>query len=103
HSEKEAQEAEDNFTRIFSRRELPENASELDLTAYSTDGSVDITEILTSLNIVESKSEVKRLIQQGAIKINNERVEDFRKPLKVKNGDILRVGKKQFFKIIVTK
>ncbi|MGC8721860.1 MAG: tyrosine--tRNA ligase [Caldisericaceae bacterium] len=103
HSEKEAQEAEENFTRIFSRRELPEDASELDLTAYSTDGSVDITEILTSLNIVESKSEVKRLIQQGAIKINNERVEDFRKPLKVNNGDILRVGKKQFFKIIVTK
>jgi len=101
HSESDAKKAEENFTKIFSKKELPENAEELDLTNYVTDGKVDIVKALTSLKAVESNSEVKRLIQQGAIKINNKRIEDFKKPLTIISGDILRIGKKQFYKIVI--
>jgi tyrosyl-tRNA synthetase len=101
HSESDAKKAEENFTKIFSKKELPENAEELDLTNYVADGKVDIVRALTSLKAVESNSEVKRLIQQGAIKINNKRIEDFKKPLTMISGDILRIGKKQFYKIVI--
>jgi tyrosyl-tRNA synthetase len=59
---------------------------------------VDIVNLLVSLNILPSKSEVKRLIEQGGLKINEERVTSFK--VKVSNGDILRVGKKQFYKLV---
>ncbi len=101
HSEDEAVRAEENFTKVFSNRELPEDAEELDITELVVDGAVDISKAIASKGIISSNSEIKRLIQQGAIKINNEKIEDFRKPVKVNNGDILRVGKKQFFKLVI--
>jgi len=98
HGGDEAQKAYDNFIRVFSKRELPEEVEELHIENFVTDGVVDIVNLLVSLNILPSKSEVKRLIEQGGLKINEERVTNFK--VKVSNGDILRVGKKQFYKLV---
>jgi tyrosyl-tRNA synthetase len=98
HGKDEAQKAYDNFIKVFSKRELPEEVEELHIENFVTDGVVDIVNLLVSLNILPSKSEVKRLIEQGGLKINEERVTSFK--VKVSNGDILRVGKKQFYKLV---
>jgi tyrosyl-tRNA synthetase len=98
HGKDEAQKAYDNFIKVFSKRELPEEVEELHIENFVTDGVVDIVNLLVSLNILPSKSEVKRLIEQGGLKINEERVTNFK--VKVSNGDILRVGKKQFYKLV---
>jgi len=98
HGGDEAQKAYDNFIKVFSKRELPEEVEELHIENFVTDGVVDIVNLLVSLNILPSKSEVKRLIEQGGLKINEERVTSFK--VKVSNGDILRVGKKQFYKLV---
>ena len=98
HGKDEAQKAYDNFFKVFSKRELPEEVEELHIENFVTDGVVDIVNLLVSLNILPSKSEVKRLIEQGGLKINEERVTSFK--VKVSNGDILRVGKKQFYKLV---
>jgi tyrosyl-tRNA synthetase len=98
HGGDEAQKAYDNFIKVFSKRELPEEVEELHIENFLTDGVVDIVNLLVSLNILPSKSEVKRLIEQGGLKINEERVTNFK--VKVSNGDILRVGKKQFYKLV---
>jgi len=98
HGKDEAQKAYDNFIKVFSKRELPEEVEELHIENFVTDGAVDIVNLLVSLNILPSKSEVKRLIEQGGLKINEERVTSFK--VKVSNGDILRVGKKQFYKLV---
>jgi tyrosyl-tRNA synthetase len=98
HGKDEAQKAYDNFIKVFSKRELPEEVEELHIENFVTDEVVDIVNLLVSLNILPSKSEVKRLIEQGGLKINEERVTSFK--VKVSNGNILRVGKKQFYKLV---
>lgn len=101
HSEEEARKAEENFIKIFSRRELPEDAEELDATSFVINGKVDIIKFLIGKRIVNSNSEVKRLVQQGAIKVNQQKITDFKEPICIKNGDILKIGKKKFFKIVI--
>jgi len=98
HGEVEAQKAHENFIKVFSKRELPEEVEEIHIENFVKDGVVDIVNLLVSLNILKTKSEVKRIIEQGGLKINEEHVTHFR--VKVSNGDILRVGKKQFYKLV---
>jgi len=101
HSREDAQRAEENFVKVFSKRELPEDAEELDATSFAIDGKVEIVKFLISNGIVSSNSEVKRLVQQGAIKVNQQKVANFKELVKINNGDILRIGKKKFFKIVI--
>lgn len=101
HSREDAQIAEENFVKVFSKRELPEDAEELDATSFAIDGKVEIVKFLISNGIVSSNSEVKRLVQQGAIKVNQQKVANFKELVKINNGDILRIGKKKFFKIVI--
>jgi tyrosyl-tRNA synthetase len=101
HSREDAQRVEENFVKVFSKRELPEDAEELDATSFAIDGKVEIVKFLISNGIVSSNSEVKRLVQQGAIKVNQQKVANFKEPVKINNGDILRIGKKKFFKIVI--
>ncbi len=100
HSREEANKAEENFVRIFSKRELPEEAAEIDISEIISCGAVDIIKLMIHLKLAPSNSEAKRLISQGAVKINNNKIEDYRKPIEVKNGDILRVGKRNFIKLL---
>jgi len=101
HSKEEAERAEENFVKVFSKRELPGDAKELDATPFAVNGEIDIVKFFMANGIVESNSEVKRLVQQGAIKINQQKIVSFKKPVKISNGDILRVGKKKFFRIVI--
>ncbi|BAL81470.1 tyrosyl-tRNA synthetase [Caldisericum exile AZM16c01] len=98
HGADEAEKAYDNFIKVFSKRELPDEMPELHIEEFVEDGVVDIVNLLVSLNILPTKSEVKRLIEQGGLKLNEEKVSSFK--VKVNSGDILRVGKKQFYKLV---
>ncbi len=99
HSEEEAQKAEENFKKVFSNREIPNDIEELPVTNILENGLLDIVKLLARNKIVKSKSEARRLIQQGAVKINGQKILDFKLPVKVSDGDILKVGKRKFFKI----
>jgi len=97
HGKNEAEKAHDNFIKVFSKRELPEEIEELDVSDYLTYEGLDIVNLLVGKKILPSKSEVKRLIEQGGLKLNEEKAVGFK--IEVKDGDILKVGKRQFFKI----
>jgi tyrosyl-tRNA synthetase len=101
HSTEEAEKSEKNFLKIFSKRELPEDAEEFDASTFISNGKVDIIRLLVSRGIVSSNSEVKRLIQQGAISVNNRKITDYKESVMLKNNDILRIGKKKFLKILI--
>jgi tyrosyl-tRNA synthetase len=101
HSTEEAEKSEKNFLKIFSKRELPEDAEEFDASTFISNGKVDIIRLLVSRGIVSSNSEVKRLIQQGAISVNNRKIADYKESVMLKNNDILRIGKKKFLKILI--
>jgi len=99
HSAEAAQAAEDEFTRVFRRRELPEESAQEVLLQFRGQSSA---EFAIDLLVVEhcglSRSEVRRLIRQGAIEVDGV-------PLKgtsavVGPGSTIRVGKRRFFRIV---
>lgn len=66
-------------------------------------GQVHILDLLASLSIIKSKSEARRLIEQGGIEIQNEKKVNVNEILDLRNGEELLVkkGKKTFVKILV--
>jgi tyrosyl-tRNA synthetase len=99
HGASEAEEAEAEFRRVFSQRETPEEAGELPL---AFDGAVtvevDLTEALVNAGLAESKSEVRRLLSQGAVESDGQRVATPR--VSVTKDTVIRVGKHRFVRIV---
>jgi len=101
HSQEDANIAKENFKNIFSKKEMPENMEELDIAKFIQDGKANVVVILNKKGIVKSKSDAKRLIKQGGIQINGKKLKDFKNPIPLKKGDVIKVGKLKFFRITV--
>lgn len=94
HGEKAALAAEAHFKSVFQNNEIPEDIPSVDI----VEGE-NIIDIITKSKLAPSKSEVKRLMLQGGIKVNGEKVLSFENtPLK--NEDIIQVGKRKFIKVL---
>lgn len=91
-AEKEASE----FTRIFSNKENPQNPQELKV----PEKEIWIAELLKRAGAAASTGEAKRLIEQGGVSIDGEKVTDFNLNIPVKKGALLKAGKKKFIKIV---
>ncbi|RLL83263.1 tyrosine--tRNA ligase [Petrotoga sp. HKA.pet.4.5] len=94
YNKEEAEKAKQNFVSIFQKREMPEDLPEIQIKSGET-----ILDIVSKTNVYDSNSEIKRAIMQGAIRINDEKIKDFKDVVDCDDGAILRVGKKSFFKI----
>ena len=92
HSEKEAQEAEAYFIKTISHKELPEEMSEF------TPTKRDVVSILVDSGLVKSKTEARRVLEQGGVKINGETVSD--SGLVVTPESVLQKGKFSFLKVL---
>lgn len=92
-----AQKAEEEFDRIFVDKTLPDEIEEFRV--KSGNGSVSIAAILVESKLASSKSDARRLIEQGGVSIDGERVSDFNAPLPSKNEFILKVGKRRFLRV----
>ena len=96
HSESSAQEAEEKARSIFENNSY-DNIDEINFKIDSK-----LIDTLTSNSTVSSKSEAKRLIEGGGIKIDDDQIKDINLTInKSYNGKILKIGKKKYFKIIV--
>lgn len=84
--------AEEYFKTVFQKKDIPDNAVDFRVDLNST---LDIPEIMVSSGFAPSKSEAKRLISQGAVKINGEKIADF-KLQGIIDGCTLQVGKDRF-------
>jgi len=91
----EAGKAEESFTSVFQKHEIPE-----DIQQYEAVSGTDIRDILLQANLVKSRSEANRLLNQGAISIDGEKITSSTAPYN--NESIIKVGKHRFVKIIVT-
>lgn len=96
HGEKAAIGAQKEFDSIFKEKKLPTKIPE----AKITDKSLNILSLLLKTKLVPSKSEAKRLILQKGVKINGEVQTDWKKTIKIKKGQIVKVGKRKFVKLI---
>lgn len=91
YGEKEAEKAKEKFKKIFETRELPTEIEEWPLA-----GRPFLVEFLSAWLKI-SKSEAKRLVEQKAIKVNDQVVESW--DYEVKSGDIIRAGPRHFVKV----
>ena len=65
------------------------------------DGQIRLVKLLITLGLQASGSEAKRSIQQGAVRINTNRIDDPLAAVTPENGDIIQVGKRKFVKLII--
>jgi len=106
YDQKAAAKAEEHFVRVFQKREVPEEIAEFrlsfkDLSPQKMEVTgVDISKLLVVTGQAKSRSEANRLITQGAVSIDGKKVASNVAP--VKNGSIIRVGKRRFAKVINT-
>jgi tyrosyl-tRNA synthetase len=94
HSQALADDAEAEFDKIFIQKSVPDNIED-----FKRSGSMNLTALLTDAKLASSKSEARRLIDQGGVSIDDERVVDSNVLLPDKDEFILKVGKRRFLKV----
>jgi tyrosyl-tRNA synthetase len=100
HDEASAESAKQEFISRFQQGAMPEEISEV--TLASEDGQLGIAHLLKRAGLVSSTSEAFRMIQQGAVKIDGQRVEDRSLRLTAGSSNIYQVGKRRFARVRLT-
>ncbi len=96
HGENKAREAEENFTNVFQRRQIPENVPQVKLPGDLEGKSVNVWKLLALAGLASSNSEARRLVKQGGVKVNSEKVLDFDSEVSATEGLLLQVGRRKF-------
>jgi tyrosyl-tRNA synthetase len=100
HGKQAADEAEKHFIQVFQKREIPIELH--DTIAFGDKVEIevltDITKLLFEAGLVKSRSEANRLLVQGAIEVDGEKVST--SLVSLKDGSIIKVGKRRFLRII---
>ncbi len=94
HGAGEGARARDNFIARFQKGAMPDDIPELELTAPLAIGN-----LLKEAGLVASTSEAMRMIKQGAVKIDGERVEDAKLEIAAGSSNVYQVGKRRFAKV----
>jgi len=98
HSEAAARRAEEEFTRVFRERGLPSEIPIFPLSA-SVGERVELARVLVQSGLAPSMREARRLIEQGGVQVNGERVTDPRAHIVVTPEFLLQVGKRRFLRV----
>ncbi|HXH22669.1 MAG TPA: tyrosine--tRNA ligase [Dehalococcoidia bacterium] len=95
-----ARQAQEEFERVFQRRERPEDSA-IDLAVdLDSDGSTqaDVTLLLSQAGVVPSRGEARRLLSQGAISLDGATLSEAK--VRLREGALLRVGRHRFLRIV---
>jgi len=96
HGAPAAHEAEEHFTKVFQKGEMPEDVVLL----KTSDGNKStLTAELTVAGLTKSRSEARRLLAQGAIEIDGKAITEDLEITQIKKGSIIKVGKRRFAQI----
>jgi len=97
-----ATDAESAFDRLFREKRVPEEIPEHSVPdeARREDGSVSLPVYLEAANLVASRSEARRLISEGAVRINGEKVDQEFVELDPSSGATIQVGKRRFARVV---
>lgn len=89
-----ADEAAAQFDKVFARNQLPDDIKEVELAGEG----LRVKQLLVKTGMVESGGEAKRLVKQGGVSIDGEKVSDINAEIIPKDGMIVQVGKRKFIK-----
>lgn len=96
YGDKIAKEARNWFENVFSNKNLNVELEQLNI----DEQEITLFNLIQKYtNVYKSNSDIRRVIEQGGIKINDESIKDMNKVINVKTGDILKLGKKSIFKL----
>ena len=95
HNEALAKKAQENFINTFQKKEAPSEMPEFSF----SEKTMNIVDLLLATNLANSKSEARRLLEQGGIKINDETILDPQKDCHLNSGTIIQRGKRHFVRI----
>ncbi len=95
HGETAALRASQQFEKIFSKKENPDDIKTFNIQT----GSISPVALLIQMKFVSSKNEAKRLIEGGGMKINQVKIIAWQKNITIKSGEVIQAGKRKFGKI----
>jgi tyrosyl-tRNA synthetase len=102
HGQSAAITAGEEFEKVFKDKLFPEEIKELILKKKDLkEGNIWLVKLIVLSGVVDSKSEARRLVEQGGVKINGEKISDPNFDFTVKEGTILKIGKLNFVKLII--
>jgi len=100
HNEEKAEKAKEEFEKVFRKREIPSQIEEIWIDKENIkDGKIWIIKLLLLSGYVSGTREAKRLISQGAIKVNKQQISNSNLDIPVEDGMIIQIGKRKFFKV----
>ena len=96
HDEDAAQKAESDFDALFIKKDIPD-----DIPEYALSSTETLVSIMVDNNLVSSNGDAKRMIKQGAVKLDNEKISDMSLEISPGSEKVLKVGKRKFLRITV--
>ncbi len=100
HDTAAAEAAQANFIARFQQGAMPEDMPEV--TLDSENGEIGIASLIKGASLTGSTSDAFRMIKQGAVRIDGQRVEDRNLTIKSGSTHVFQVGKRRFARITVT-
>ncbi|MCD4813810.1 tyrosine--tRNA ligase [bacterium] len=100
HSPQAADLAAEAFDRVFKNSGLPEDIQEKKISTQKLqNGKLWVVKLLHESGLVSSKSEAQRMLKQGAVQINQQKISDQDRDIVVEDGLVIQVGKRKFVRI----
>ena len=98
HSEESGAAAEQEFDKIFIKKDVPDDIKEFQYRV--TNDSVGVLQLLSDTNMAASKGEARRLVEQGGVSIDGVKVTDINAHIQLLKPVILKVGPRRFLKVV---
>lgn len=100
HSLAAADEAEARFRAVFQERSLPE---EMPVVEWAGQVPAGVVDLLEGTGLVSTRSEARRLIEQGAVRVNEQRVSDQFQLIDLREQTVLQVGRRKFVRVVAVR
>ena len=95
HNEDLAQEAQDHFQRTVQNKEIPDEIAEISL----LESKISLFDLVKACDDESSNSQLRRLIEQGGVQIDGEKVIDPYFEVEVQSGKVIKIGKRNYYKL----
>ena len=97
HGEKKAASARDEFIRVFREKRNPDVMPDLSVGM----SKIALIDLVLKTGVAGSRSEARRLVEQGGVRVNSEKKTDPDETIQIENKSVLHVGKKHFFRLLI--
>lgn len=99
HSKEEAVKAQEEFERVVQKKDLPTDIPIISVTLEN--GLISYIDLLLKTNLAASRSEARRLIEQGGVEIDNQKITDATGEITIKDNVVIKAGKRKFVEVTV--